>query len=209
MDDLARLDTVGPYPSDHGGIVAGRDEANILTVGLGGDRKTKLSRKHSRFGLLHPAEREPQEIELLACGREKKITLIAAGIRRAKERPPLPARPALHIMPRNESRGAELARGLEQIGEFYSLIAQHTGYRSLAREITFCEIVDHRPAKAILIVEYIMGDAKPIRDAPRIANILPGAASAAVAADLAIIVELQRYAQRLIAGRCHKGGSER
>ena len=111
VDDLARRDGLGPQPLDQPGIVAVGDEADVLAVGLGGDHQPRFRGQRAHFALGQVAEREAQEVELLArsCRRGN-----SSG--RAPGRAPLcsSTRPSLidaaDIMAGGEAIGAELAR---------------------------------------------------------------------------------------------------
>ena len=70
IDDVARLGGARPQAFDHLGIAAGRHEADVLAVVLVGDRKPEAARELPRLGLGALAEREAQQLELLARGRE-------------------------------------------------------------------------------------------------------------------------------------------
>src|SRR5271167_4816992 len=109
-----------------------------------------------------------------AGGREQEIALVAGRIGRPAElgsvRPDCPA----HIMPGGERRGAELARGPEQIAKLDPLIAPDARDRGLAAAIGFGEILDHFFAEPALVIEYVMRDAEAIGDAPCVADVLAG-----------------------------------
>ena len=78
--------------------------------------------------------------------------------------------------------GAELARGFEQVAKLDALVAADARHRRLAAAIAVGEILDHRFAKARLVIEHVMRDAEALGDPRRIAHILPGAAGALFAA---------------------------
>ena len=98
-----------------------------------------------------------------------------------------------------QCRGAEIARGLEQFGELDRLVAGDTGNGRFARDIALRERVDDGLAEALFIVEHVVRDAERLGDAPRILDIAPGAAGAGAVRGGAVIVELQRDADHVIA----------
>ena len=79
-------DRVRLQAADDVGVAPGRHEADVLAVLLVGDFETEAPRQFARLRLGHVAEREAQEIELLARGREQEIALVAIGIGRADQR---------------------------------------------------------------------------------------------------------------------------
>ena len=74
--------------------------------------------------------------------------------------------------------GAEVIRGGEKIGKFHMLIAGDTGDGGFARDIGARERLNHFLAKALLVVEHIVGNTEPSRDVPRVVDILPRATRA-------------------------------
>ena len=95
--------------------------------------------------------------------------------------------------------GAEIVGGGEQIGEFHVLIAGDARNRGFARDIGSGEWLDHLLAKALLVIEHIVGNAEPRGDVARIVNILPRAARAFAVRRFAVIVELHRDADDIVA----------
>ena len=105
-----------------------------------------------------------------------------------------------------QHRGAEIARRFKKVAEFYRLIAFHAGHRRLAGDIAVGEFLDHRLAKAGFVVENVMGNPEGSGDARGVVDILPGAAGALAAGRLAVIVELQRDADHVVALLDHEAG---
>ena len=134
IDDVAGLDRVRPQAADDVGVAAGRHEADVLAVLLVGDLETEATRQFARLGLGHVAERKAQVIELLARGREQEIALVAIGIGGADQRARSVGEAARgDIMAGGERRGAELARGREQIAELDRAVALDARHRRFAR----------------------------------------------------------------------------
>src|SRR5208282_6053096 len=129
--------------------------------------------------------------KLRAGRRKQKITLVAGGIGRAVQlgsvRPHCPA----HIMPGGECRGAEFARGLQQITKLDALIAPDARDRCLAAAIGFGEIIDHFFAEPALVIEHVMRDAETVGDVPSVADVLAGAAGTLAPNRGAVVVKLQ------------------
>jgi hypothetical protein len=107
-------------------------------------------------------------------------------------------------LPRSAARSSSgpagpASRGLEQVAELDALIAAHAGDRGFAGEIGIGEILHHRLAEAALVIEHVMGDADAIGDAAGVVDVLPGAAGALAACGGAVVIELQRHADDVVA----------
>ena len=160
--------------------------------------KRRASSRASRLG--HVAERKAQIVELLARGREQEIALVAIGIGGADQRPRSIGEPARgDIMAGRQRRGAELARGRQQIAELDRAVALDARHRRLAERVAVGEIVDHRFAKAAFVVEHVMRNADPLGDVAGIVDVAAGAAGALAMGRGAMVVELQRDADDVIA----------
>ena len=144
VHDVARLGRAGPELLDHRGIGAVRHEADVLAVGLVGDRQAVARRQRPGLGLGgEAAEREAQEAELLAGGREQEIALVARRIGGTVQlRPRRPVEPP-DVVAGRHAVGLEVARGLEQVAELHPLVAADAGHRRRAGEVGVGELVDH------------------------------------------------------------------
>ena len=133
--------------------------------------------------------------------REQEIALVALGFAGAIKRAAAAGqRPGGDVMAGRQNLGAELARGLEQVAEFDRLIALHARHRRLAGHIALGEAVDHRFLEAAFVVEHVMRNAEPRGDRAGIVDVAAGAAGALAVGRGAMIVELQRDADHVIAG---------
>jgi len=97
-----------------------------------------------------------------------------------------------------ERRRAEFARSLEQIAKLDRTVALDARHRRLAGSIAVGEIVDHRFAKTILVIQHVMRDTDPLGDIARIVDVLAGAAGALAVGGRAVIVKLQRDADDVV-----------
>src|ERR1039458_959030 len=86
IDDLASFRRARLQALDHVRVMAGRHEADVLAVMLVGNRQPELARQFARLGLAALAEREAQQVELLARGPEQEIALVALFLARAIKR---------------------------------------------------------------------------------------------------------------------------
>ena len=179
----------------------GRHEADVLAVLLVGDRKAEAARQLARLRLGAIAEREAQQVELRARGGEQEIALVALGLARAIERAAAARQRARgDVMAGRQNLGAELARGLEQVAELDRLIAFDARHRRLAGHIALGEAVDHRLLEAALVVEHVMRNADALGDRARVVDIAAGATGALAVGRRAMIVELERDADDVVAG---------
>ena len=136
VDDVAGRGGAGAQALDDVGIASGRHEADVLAVLLVGDRKSELARELAHARLRQLAEREAQEFELRARGREQEIALVAIAVMRAIERAAAVGEAAVHhIVPGRQHLRAEVARGGEQVGELDRPVALDARHRRLARRV--------------------------------------------------------------------------
>ena len=95
--------------------------------------------------------------------------------------------------------GAELARGRQQVAELDRLVALDARHRRLARHIALGEAVDHHFLEAALVVEHVVRNADALRDRAGVVDVLAGAAGALAMGGGAVVVELQRHADDVVA----------
>ena len=107
-----------------------------------------------------------------------------------------PTSAGAHVVAGRHRGGVELARRRKQVGELDRLVAGDAGDRRLAPRIALGERLDHRLAEARLVVEHVVRDAEPRRHLARVVDVLAGAAGAGAMRGGAVVVELQRHADR-------------
>ena len=104
----------GTEALDHLAVVAGRNEADVLTVRLFGVDEAVFARELPHLGLRHPAERKAQAHELVAGGGEQEIALVAVRVGGAVERAPAATVVARDdIVTRRQEVGAQVPRRRE------------------------------------------------------------------------------------------------
>ena len=210
VDDLAGFGGAGLEPLNHVGVMAARHEADVLAVMLVGDCQSELACQFTRLRLGALAEREAQQVKLLARGAKQEIALVSLFLARAKERAPAIGQAARgDVMAGCQHLGAELARGNQEIVELDRHIAVDARDRRLAVDITFGETVDHRLLEAALVVEHVMGNGERIGNAAGVVDVLTGAAGALAVGRGAVVVELQRDADDVIALGLEQRGRHR
>ena len=109
------------------------------------------------------------------------------------------ARAAADVVAGSQRLGAEFPRGAQEVGELDGLVAGDTGNGRFAGDVALGERVDDGLAEPLLVVEDIVRDAERLGDAPRVGDVLPGAARSGAMSRGAVIVELQRHADDVVA----------
>ena len=164
------------------------------------DVKAEAPRQLARLLLGHVAQRKAQVVELVAGGRKQEIALVAIGIGRADKRAcAVGQRARGNVVAGRERSSAEFARGLEQVAELDRTVAFDARHRRLARGVAVGKMVDHRVAEAALVVQHVMRNSNPCRDVACIVDVLAGAAGTLAMGGGAMIVELQRDADDVVA----------
>src|SRR5690606_4942792 len=209
VDDLAGLHRLRPQPVQEGNVSARRHEADVLAVRLRGHFEAETFGQCARFALLQIAQREAQEIELLAGGREQEIALVAGRLGRPVQLGTVRSLNPANVVPRHEGVAAEVAGRLHQVAKLDPLVAPDAGDRGRTRQVGLDEIVDHRLAKAALVVEDIVRNPQPVRHAPSIVDVLSGATGALLPGRRTVVVELQGDADDIVAFRAQQRGRRR
>src|SRR5689334_16391982 len=208
MNNIAGLGRARAQALDHLRIAPGRHKADVLAVGLVGDRQSKIARKPARRLLRAIAEGKAQEGKLLGRGRKQEIALIALLVGGAVKLPSKSARLAPDIMAGRERRRPEPFGRLKEIAELDLLVAGDAGNRRLALKIAVGELTHHRLGEARLVIEYVMGNLKLFGHAARILDVLSGAARPLPADRLSVIVKLKGNAHDIIALLLQESGHD-
>ena len=208
VDDLAGLLGFGANFFDDLRVVAAGDEADVLRVRFVGGEQAKPLGVLARDVLRPAAQRKPQEIQLFLRGGEQEIALVFRVVDGAVEFGSFVAIHALHIVARHHAVGAEIVGDAEQVAEFDGLIATHAGDGRFAAHVGVGEIVDHRLAEIAFVIQNVMREAARIGDAAGIVNVLAGAAGFGFRSRRAVIVELQRHADDVVAFLVQQAGGD-
>src|SRR5215468_9498821 len=210
IDDVTGLHRIRAQAADDVGVAAGRNEADVLAVLLVGDLKAKAARQLAHLRLVHVAERETQEVELLARGREQKIALVAIGIGCTMQRARSGGQAARgDIMTGGKRSSAEVARGFQQIAELDRAVALDARHRRLAMRVALGEIIDHGLAETAFVVQHVMRNADGSRDIAGVMDVATGATGALAMGRRAMVVELQRDADDIVALRLQQRSRHR
>src|SRR5882762_898027 len=87
IDDRPGAGNGGLLPFDERRVIAVRDEADLLAVGLVGDRETEPPRLVADLRLGETSHREHRTRQLVLRQREQKVGLVLVTIRAALEQP--------------------------------------------------------------------------------------------------------------------------
>src|SRR5262249_5023842 len=158
IDDLSRVTRFRPQLLDEPRIGSLRNKADILAVGLIGNRQAETPSQCAGLPLGEPTQREAQKIEFGAGCGEQKIALIARRVLRPMQFWPIRPRYATHIMPGSECGRPEIPRRAQQIAKLDPLIATNARDRRLATAIGFSEILDDFSAEPALVIQHVMGN---------------------------------------------------
>ena len=157
---VAGLRRAGAQLLDDRGVIAVGHEADVLAVGLGGDRKPHLLRDLANVALDLGPERKHQLGELRLRRREQEIALVACRIGTAVEHRTTRTIAPFDVMPRRERIGVEIPRGLEKVEELHVLVAGNAGNWGFAGRIAVGKGGDHLFPEPGLIVEDVVGNAE-------------------------------------------------
>src|SRR5690606_30280451 len=198
MDNIARIGRFGLQLGDNVRIFALRHEADVLAILLLGDGQAHFLRDFAHLGLRQMTEREAQIINLLLRGGEKEIALVAIRVDRTIKRAMRAIGAAANIVAGRQRIGTEIARGLQEIGEFYRLIARNAWDRRFAAYIGIRKRIDHGLAEARFVIEDVMRNAQTFRNAAGIFDVLSRAAGTGAVNRCAMVIELQRHANDIV-----------
>ena len=104
-----------------------------------------------------------------------------------------------HVVSGRHAVGLQIPRRRQQVAELDPLVAADAGHRRRPGEIGVGELVDHAFPEAVLVVEHVVREPHRLGDPPRVVNVAPGAAGALPACGRAVVVELQRDADDVVA----------
>src|SRR3546814_10122767 len=122
-----------------------------------------------------------QKVELRGRSRKQEITLVALRIGGPPQLGAAGSLHTLHIMSGCQRRRPKLAGGVQQIVKFYPLVAADTRDWRRSCKVGVGEILHHRLAEPVFVVQDIVRNVEPLGDATRIVDILAGTAGALAA----------------------------
>src|SRR6516225_5948 len=209
MHDVAGFRGAGLEALDHARVAPLWHEADVLTVRLVGHGQPEAARQIAYLGLAVAAKGKAQPRKLRARGREQEVALVALRVAGTIELGPDGPLSQLDVVAGGEGVGFEFARGREQIVELDLLVADHARDWRPPRRIAVHEGLHDGGPKALLVIEHVVGDAKPVGDAARIVDVLARTAGAAPADCLTMIIELEGDADDLATLLVQQRGDDR
>ncbi|MND74849.1 hypothetical protein D3C80_664530 [compost metagenome] len=208
VDDLAGFTPLRTQAVDQGAVVARRHEADVLAVRLGGDAQAERRGDAAHLGLFQIGQGEAQIVELILGRGEQEVGLVARVVDRLAHLRAVADGGATDIVAGGHGFGAQVAGHVQQVAELDRLIAPDAGDRRLALQITVRELVDHRVLEAAFVVQDIVRNADQFGGQTGVVDVLTGAAGALLLERGAVVIELQRDADHVIAGLGQQGGDD-
>ena len=200
VDDVAALPRFGAQPRDEVAVAARGHEADVLAVGLVRHGEAEAAGEVPRFRLGQAAEREAQDVELRRRGGIQEVALVPRRFAGPEQpAPPVAEGAGRDIVAGRHGVGPEVEGRVEQVGELDVLVAAHAGDGRFAAEIAVGEGRDHLLAEPALVIEHVMRDVERGRHRPGIVDVPARAAAALAGGALALVVELQRDADDVVA----------
>ena len=206
MHDLTAAPGTGAQLLNHIRVRAFRHETDVLTVRLGRNRQIELVRQFAHFSLWQIAQREAQIVQLFPRGGEQEVRLVAAGISSAVQLGPVLAICTPNIVAGRQAVRAQIPRRLQQVREFDRLVAPDAGNGGRTRQICISKVFHDLLTELRLVIQHIVRNADLIRYVAGIVDILPRTTGALLLDGGAMIVQLQRDADDIIALRLQHGG---
>src|SRR5262245_1586140 len=187
------------FPLDEHRVIAIRNEADLLTVGLLGHGQAETTCLSAYLGLGKRPNREHSTRELILCQRKEEVGLILLGIRAALQQPS-PVHIALHtsVMAGRDVLGAEASSALQERRELQIAVAMRTRQRRPARCVLLNEVRDDGLAELALEIDDVVRKTDRRGDAARVVKIIKRAAAAPRLLAAALIVELHRQTDNVV-----------
>src|SRR5947207_386191 len=135
IDDVAGLAGLRPEPGHQRGVGALRHKADVLAVGLLGDRQREIARQGAGLVLGEAPQRKAQKAELRPGRAIEEIALVAGAVAGAMQLRPGRSRHPPRVMAGRQRAGAKLTRGVEEVAELDALVAAYAWDRGLAASI--------------------------------------------------------------------------
>ena len=210
VDNVAGLGGAGMQALDCSGVIALGHEADVLAVGLAGDGHAQRCGQRAHLRLQEAAEREREAGQLVGCGGEQEVTLVAGVVTGALHDGARGAEATLNVMAGGEGAGTEGGGHIEQFAELEIGVTADAGDGGFAGAIAVDEWLNDAIPETGLVVEDVVGDFKGGGDLAGVVDILAGAAAAGTAGCRAVIIELHGDADHVVAGvlqECRRDGA--
>ena len=182
-------------------MVAVGDEADLVAVRLLRDRQAERAGVLADRRLLEAADRKHRVGELRLRQREEEVRLILGRIGAAQE-PILAGRGIpldAGVMAGGDEVGVERLGPRRQRRELQVAVAVHAGNRRAAAGVLAHEVRDHLLGELPLEIDDVVGDADAPGHTPGVVQVVDRAAGAEADFSLALVVQLHRQTDHLVA----------
>ena len=178
-------------PTDESGIVAIRDETDVLTVRLSGVKKAQTVRQLPGLRFAEGTQWKLGVGQLLLSQHIEYIALILAAVQRLFQQvPPVFSPFNADIVAGGDGVAAHEGRPVIEMPEFQVAVAVDTGIGRLPLSIGIRKAVHHLTAELIGEVKNVVGNPQPKRHAAGVLHIIQRAACAAAgASDVLVAVQ--------------------
>ena len=166
---------------DEAHVVARRNEADFLALGLFGDGQLLAARDFAHFLLGHFAEREQAVRELLLRQAKQKIRLVLLRVDGAQQAIAAGrfVEADARVVAGGDAVGADLLRGHQQLLELDVVVAQRAGNRRAPGEIVLHEGAHHGVLEEPLEIHDVVRQAEVLGDALGVVDVVDRAAALA------------------------------
>src|SRR5262245_45198302 len=106
---------------------------------------------------------------------------------------------ASDIVTRSKRVRTKLAGQREQVAKLDALVTPYARYRRLPRGVGVRKVFDHGATKPVFVIEDVVRNAQHASHVPRIVNVLPRTASALLLGGAALVIQLKRHADDIVA----------
>ncbi len=200
-----------PMCLQEAGVIAPRNEADLVAVRLVGDRQIQVPRELAHRGLVERPHREDRVRQLRLRQGEEKIGLVLVRIEAAEESIPPRGLVALDpgVVPGADQPRPEAGRAVHQRRELQVAVAVYARDRRPSRRVLAHEVRDHRLVELLLEVDDVVGDAEAGRDPAGVVQVVDRAAGAELRLPLRLVVELHRQTDDVMPLAGQQGGRDR
>jgi hypothetical protein len=147
------------------------NEADVLAVGFVPSAKSESFSVSTNFALVHTANGQHQERQLVLAQIPEDITLILLVVSTAREKMLSPACHDLRVVTSGDRVEAETDSSLEEQVELNMAIALDARIRRLARRVASYEGLDDVALELRGVIEHVMVNAEHLGDSARVVDV--------------------------------------
>ena len=164
VDDVSLAFQEAAVAAQEVGLALAGEEAEVLALGLAGDREGVAGGDlpHLRLGQL--GQREADALEDRRRQRRQHVALVLLRVRRRGEQQPLAVVDEAGIVAGDEMAGAEASRQVDHRGDPHLAVAGDAGVRRPPRRVAGDELRHDATAELLLEIEDQVRDAERMRE---------------------------------------------